>query len=93
MRQVTVFAFLLLAAACNTTESGISKEKARSESDMLVASEYSLDDLRDIKVTVEDAPLHWTFTYQSVAQNTAGGPLFVSVDKRSGEVIKHGGSQ
>ena len=91
--KLSLYTILTMSAAVACTDgTWKSESEAKNISNTFIVQEYSIKDLSVWKLTVRETDSNWNFTYE-VDENSIGGPLFVTVDKRSGKVIDHRGYQ
>lgn len=92
--KVQLFMMIFVAATVACSGANIRSERnARSISDAFIADQYSMRDLSILKVSTRETDNSWTFVYEAPNENWTGGPLFVTVDKKSGKIVDHRGYQ
>lgn len=92
--KLPFFTTLIIAAttACSG-EAARTEAEAREASDAFITQEYSMGNISSFTITGRETENTWTFTYDIPDEKWTGGPLFVTVDKKTGKVVDHRGSQ
>jgi hypothetical protein len=92
MNPRVVGVLLIAATACSENDK-TSANSARHNADQFISEQYSITNISMLKVTENETPTSWEFIYEAPNENWTGGPLLVTVDRKTGKIINHRGYQ
>jgi hypothetical protein len=92
VRIYSLLALMLVSAGCSKPGGDITAARAIEIADQIWAEDVPQMNMDDLDTRVEDLGNRWRVTY-SAPEGSAGGPWFVVLSKKDGEIVSSGGGQ